>query len=158
MSIWRSFSNVWGESLRKRVATIVNTVFVASGVWAGYRSMAPANLLGAEMEWVVSPLMLVSMPLIVLGMVQYSISVGKQTVLRRPAWDRFSLYWPRDPLQCLLSVTLGIFAMVVGSGLRLFGTSSAGLWTFLGELSTLCGLLLGQYLVYRVHHERITAD
>jgi len=141
-----------------RIATIVNTVAVASGVWVGYRSMAPENLVGAEMEWVVSPLMLVIAPLFVLGIVQYSISGANQTVLRRPAWNRFCLYWPRDPLQCLLLVTLGVLAMVVGSGLRLFDTSSAGLWTFLSYLSTLCGLLLGQYFVYRIHREWIRAD
>src|SRR3569833_1570265 len=117
--------------------------------------MAPANLRGAEMDWNFSPLTHVGMPLFAVGIVQYSISAAKQTVLRRPAWDRFSLNWWHDPLQSLYFMTAGSGVLVDGSGLRLFGTSSAGVWTFLSYLSTLCGLLIGQYFVYRLHRERI---
>lgn len=155
MPKWRSFSNLWGESPRQRRAVALNSVFVVSGVWAGYRSMMPENLWEADMHWIFCPLIFVFVPLFVLGAVHFSISGAKQTVLRRPAWDRFSLIWWRDPLQCLLLMTAGYGAMVAGSGLRLFGTSAAGVWTFLSDLSVFCGLLIGQYFVYRVYRARI---
>jgi len=150
-------SRLLSASRMKHVATILNSVLVALSGWGGYRAMSPENLLHMNPDWIFCSVIFVTVPLFVLVIVQYSISRKKQTALRRPAWDRFSINWWHDPLQCLFLSTFLCASTVCGSALRLFGTSSTGVWTFISYLSTLWGLLIGQYLVYRLHRERIHA-
>jgi hypothetical protein len=46
--------------------------------------------------------------------------------------------------------------MAVGAAFRLPGTTRSGFWMFMFFVCLFAGLVLGQFVVYALHRERIT--
>ena len=90
-----------------------------------------------------------------LGAVSYSILGAKQETLRRPSWNRFSIDWWGDPLQCLLISCWSAAGLSLGAALHLRGTTQTGFWTFMTFCSIFVGLLIGQIFVYAAYRNRI---
>jgi hypothetical protein len=139
----------------KHFGKILHFTLIASAIRGGFYAMSPERLRNTNPDWILCSILLLLMPLFVLGIVQYSISGAKQSILRRPSWNRFSIDWWHDPLQCLHESTWFIGATAIGSAIRLPSTTATGFWTFGSSVSICLGLLLGQFLVYRLHRKRI---
>ena len=138
-------------------ARVLNSALILGSAWAGYSSMSPENLRHMNLDLTFCLLALAAAPFAVFASISYSINGAKQEMLRRPNFNRFTLNWWHDPLQCLYLTTLSVAAGTVGCAMRLFGTSSTGVWTFLSSFCFAVGLLVGQYFAYRVYHARLQA-
>ena len=141
--------------MKKPFGKIINFAFMAGAISGGFSEMAPEKLLHTNPDWIFCSIILVIMPLGAIGIVQYSISIWGRSTLRRPSWDRFTLNWWGDPLQCLFESTYGAAAGTIGNALRLPSTSAIGFWTFASSLAAFLGLVIGQVIVYRLHRARI---
>ena len=140
----------------KPIWYIVNVGLVTLGLRGGYVSLQPERLRHTNPDLTFCVIILVTVPLVALGSVGYSVLRWKRgNQLSRPSWDRNPLNWWGDPLQSLFISTCIMTAMAVGSALRRPAVGSVAFWTFGMYVCFAIGLILGQALVYRVYREQI---
>jgi hypothetical protein len=130
---------------------VANTALVLGAFWTGYSEMSPAKLRGTNPDQYLCLAILICMPLSVV------LAIGaRHESLRRPSWDRSPFFLGRDPLQAVFVTTLIMFAVSVGSSLRISGAGAVGRWTVATYWSILVGLILGQIIAYIMYRDRIT--
>ena len=139
--------------MRHACHTVSFGLVAALCLWMGYHEMKPEQLARANPDILFCAVVLITMILIPLGTIW--MSGVQQVTLRRPSWRRFSMDWQNDPLQCLFLTRFFIGCLVVGAAFHLQGTSETGFWMFMFFVCLFFGLLIGQFLVYRVYRERI---
>jgi hypothetical protein len=135
-----------------RVAPFINIAGLLLSVWTGYASLEPDALRGMNPDKCLCITVLIMMPIFAVGSVW--IFGAKHTVLALPSWQRFSINWSRDPLQCLFLTACFIGGMALGAALHLPGTTSTGFWMFMTFLCMFIGLVVGQVIAYAVHLAR----
>jgi len=142
----------------KYIWCVVNVGLIILSVFGGYSLMSPERLRQENPDEILCLILLVVMPLFALGSVSYSVGSGKCEKLRRPSWSRHAIDWWYDPLQSLFVSNWIMAALAIGSALRLPEVRSAGFWTFAMFCCLAIGLLIGQFLVYRVFRARIVKN
>jgi hypothetical protein len=144
-----------GVQMKKHLYKILNLTVFGLSISAGVSEMDPKELLHSNPDWIFCSAILLLMPVFTVGIVQYSISRSAQSFLRRPSWNRFSLSWWGDPLQCLFQTTYSTAAVVIGSATRFPSTTMTGHWMFAAWMATFLGLVAGQVIVYRLYRSRL---
>lgn len=149
---WPSFS------LRRAPAKswlwlILNLLLLILAVWTGYEEMAPARLQATNPDLIFCGAILILTPLVAVAAVHFS----NRTPLRRASLMRSPFYW-REPLQGLFITAWWMLGMFAGTFLRVHGSGDAGFWTVAMYGSLLCGLVIGQTIVYWVYRDRIGAS
>jgi hypothetical protein len=117
--------------------------------------MSPERLQHTNPDIVYCSIILVIMPLFAVGSVFYSTRSGKCETLLRPSWNRNAINWWYDPLQSLFITNFILAGMAIGSALRLSKGNETGFWLFASYCCMAVGLLVGQFLVYRIFRARI---
>jgi hypothetical protein len=141
----------------KYVWQIVNVGLVILSTITGYFSMSSQNLQGVNPDVIYCSIIFVTMPIFAVGSVFYSVHTKKCETLQRPSWNRHGLSWWYDPLQALFLTNFFFGGLAVGSAFHLSGTSETGFWLFISYYCMAIGLLIGQFLVYRIFRSRIVA-
>jgi hypothetical protein len=134
---------------------IINVGLVILCAFGGYSLMSPENLRQENPDVILCSILLVVMPLFAIGTVSYSIHTGKCEKLRRPSWNRHAIDWWHDPLQSLFISNWTAAALAIGSAIRLPEVHAAGFWVSAMCFCLAIGLLIGQFLVYRIFRARI---
>src|ERR1700722_4917751 len=136
---------------------IVNVGLIILSAFGGYSSMSPENLQHMNPDIIYCSIILVMMPIFAVGSVFYSIRSGKCETLQRPSWNRHGINWWYDPLQSLFISNFVTAGLVIGSAFRLSKENETGFWLFVSYCCMTVGLLIGQFLVYRIFRSRIVA-
>jgi hypothetical protein len=134
---------------------LLNLALLASGPVVGFQSMAPEELQHMNPDVYLCITVLLFMPLFAWLSTTFAIKRDPDLVLHRPKLDRLPLNWWRDPLQGLWFSMMATGGLVVGSALRLRGTTATGVWLFATYLSMFLGLRVGVSFVYRRYHEKV---
>jgi hypothetical protein len=142
----------------KRLWLALNIGLVVLALWGGYGSMTPKLLRQTNTDAIPCLIILIIMPIFALRSVSFSIRRSKCETLRRPSWDRNAFNWWFDPLQSLFISTFIASAMAIGSAFRLPSFGSVGFWTLGIYCCCAVGLVIGQFIVYRIYRERITEN
>ena len=98
---------------------------------------------------------LVLMPLFAWLSTAFALKKDRNLVLHHPRLNRLPINWWHDPLQGLWFSMIATGGLVVGSALRLRGTTATGFWLFATYLSMFLGLRLGLAFVYRRYPDKI---
>lgn len=138
-----------------RVWVTLNLLLIGLSVWTGYSEMAPARLARTNPDAVFCTLVLLVLALSSLGSVWYSLRYTNGARLPHPSFQRFSIDWWRDPLQCLFLSWLFVGSMAVGAAFRLPSDSPTAFWTFMFFGCMFLGLLIGQLSVYALYRRHI---
>jgi hypothetical protein len=137
-----------------RVAPFINLAGLLLSAWAGYASLGPDALGGANPDRYLCIIVLIMAAIFAIGAV--STFGAKHAELMLPSWRRFSLNWSRDPLQCLFLSTCFFGSTALGAALHLGGTTSTGFWRFMTFVCVVIGLVVGQLIAYAIHRDRLT--
>lgn len=133
-----------------RAACAINIFLIGISLWTGY-----------EEEAIQSRFVTLGYFGIACGMWLFAVlvpAVARAPILPKARFTRFSLDWAADPLQTLLTTTLSIGGMAIGSLVRtIAGGPSLNASAIFGSM--FAGLLIGYVTVLRLFRHRIvTAD
>ena len=141
----------------KNVWYAINIALIMLALPGGYKSISPERLRNKNPDLIFCGSILLLTPLVVLGIVNYSIRRWNQSRLGRPSLSRGPLNWWHDPLQSLFISTCVMVSMAVGGALRHPAIGSVGFWMVSTYICIALGLFVGQILVYRIYRSNIIA-
>ena len=138
----------------RKVWTFIYLAGAILCVIGGYVSLMPSHTADTDADWIFVTITFVMTSLFPLGAMAYSRCRGVQT-FRKPSLDRHPLGWWSDTLQPL-RVSLGSMASYwLGSCFALPKTDHKGVMLFFFYTAMVNGLLLGEWIVYRVYAKRV---
>ncbi|MDR3576443.1 MAG: hypothetical protein P4L50_21450 [Anaerolineaceae bacterium] len=138
----------------RKVWTFIYSAGSILCVIGGYVSLAPVHTADTNSDWIFVTITFVATSLFPLGAMTYSRGRGVKT-FRKPTLDRAPHGWWTDTLQSI-RVTLGCMASYwIGSCFALPKTDHKGVMLFFFYTAMVSGLLLGEWIVYRVYAKQV---
>ena len=134
---------------------ILNLGLVACCIWGGYVLVGFDAQQHPIEDWLACPFLFVLASLFAFISVWYAIAFSKCNTLTRPSWNRLSINWRNDPLQCLAISTCNMVAFSFGGMMRLPSQTRPQFLDVAMFCSGMLGFLVGQALVYRIYRHRI---
>ena len=139
----------------KSIWCVINIALITLALPGGYNELSPEKLHNKNPDAIFCGAILLVTPLFALLSVGYSVRRWNHTKLARPSLGRNPLNWRRDPLQSLFISTCIVSATAIGGALRYPKIGSVGFWMVAASICFALGLLIGQFLVYRIYRENI---
>jgi hypothetical protein len=139
----------------KYVWRSLNTGLIASCALGGYFLVGDNTQHHPLQDWFACPMLAILAFVFALFSVWYSTEFAKCAILKSPSWDRLSMDWRNDPLQCLAVSTCNLAAFSLGGLVRLPFQAHPQYLAVGMFCSGMLGFLLGQALIYRVYRSRI---
>ncbi len=132
-------------------------IYLAGAIFCvigGFSSLSPERTAQTNADWIFVSITFVTCSLFPLGAMAYSRRRGVET-FRKPSLDRHPLGWGSDTLQPLRVSWVCMALFWLGSCFALPKTDHKGVMLFFFYTAMVTGLLLGEWIVYRVYAKRV---